>query len=129
MPTIDVRVDNLPQIRAAFKRAPELMTMELNKAIGLSGLLIQRQAVQYAPVDTGRLWKSIGSKFENLKGTVGSGVLTGAPVNYDIYVQLGTKFQDAQPYLFSAVADSEAAVIEFFHKAVQNVLDKIGDTV
>lgn len=127
--TVNITIKNLPEIKRAFDIAPFEMTKQLNLAIRKSVFNIQRQAVQYAPVDSGRLWKSISSKFGNLKGEVGSGAATGEAVNYDIYVQLGTRYQDAQPYLFSAVADSERDVNKYMEEAVQNTLDKIAGMV
>lgn len=117
---ISITIKNLPQIRAAFKQAPYLMVTELSNAVKKTLFSIEHQAKVYAPVDTGILRASIRSKFQGLKGEV------GANVTYDSYVQLGTKYQNAQPYLFSAAADTEDDVDKFFKDAVDNVLDKIG---
>jgi HK97 gp10 family phage protein len=75
------------------------------------------------PVLTGRLRASTASRFTNLAGEVGT------HTNYDIFVHEGTKFMKARPYLRDAVEEESGAVIEFFHSAVQNVLDKIGKMV
>lgn len=123
MPNVNITITNLPQIQAAFRRAPSLMALELNKAIGLAVLNIQRQSMTNTPVLTGRLRASTSSRFSSLQGEVGT------HTNYDIYVHEGTRYMPARPYLRDAVEETNTATQEFFKKSVQNVLDKIGGMV
>lgn len=117
---IKITITNLPQIRAAFGKAPALMTNELNIAIKKSIFTIQGRSMQRTPVLTGRLRASTLSKFENLKGEVGT------HTNYDIFVHEGTRFMAARPYLRTAVEESNSEVNDFMTKAVDNVLSQIG---
>lgn len=117
---INITITNLPQIRAAFNKAPALMTAELNIAIPKAVLNIQRKSMINTPVDTGRLRASTRSKFDNLRGEVGTNT------NYDIFVHNGTRFMPARPYLADAVTNSNAETERFFTQAVDNVLNKIG---
>ncbi len=75
---------------------------------GPAGKLLARKAVQVegaakrlCPVDTGRLRSSISHEL----AVDGRGLVAfiGTNVEYAIYVELGTRFQPAQPYLRPAL--------------------------
>lgn len=123
MPSVDIKITNLPQIRAAFSRAPLLMAQELDKAIQLTVLNIQRKSMINTPVLTGRLRASTSSKFSHLRGEVGT------HTNYDIFVHEGTRFMPARPYLRDAVEEANIETNKMFQSAVQSVLDTIGRSV
>lgn len=132
MPDIKITIKNLPEIRAAFGKAPGLMVRGLNNAIQKSVFSIKSgEAMEYRNlgirVITGGLMGSIqrGQYFSNLRGEVGPNV-TGSPgVPYALYVHSGTKYMRARPFLLNAVKNSERKVNDFFKDAVQDVLDTI----
>lgn len=136
MPDIAIKITNLPQIRAAFNKAPALMTKELNTAIKKTAITIQgRESLEYRDlgiqVITSGLINSIrrGLYLSNLRGEVGPNV-TGSPgVNYAGYVHSGTRYMKARPFLLNAVNNSDRETQEFFKTSVQNVLDSIGGMV
>lgn len=123
MPNIDIKITNLPQIKAAFNKAPAVMRVNLNKAIKKSIFTIQRQSMINTPVLTGRLRASTASAFSDLRGEVGT------HTNYDLYVHEGTRYMKARPYLREAVEAENGAVNKYFQEAVQDTLDVIGRTV
>lgn len=136
MPNINVTITNLPQIKAAFSKAPAQMTKELNLAIRKAVLKIQGQeSLDYRSlgirVITGGLINSIrrGTYFSNLRGEVGPNVTGSQGVGYAIYVHEGTKYMRSRPFLYNAVQDSRNYTEEVFKRAVQNVLDDIGRSV
>lgn len=120
MPDIQIRIKNLPQIRAAFRRAPYLMTRNLNIAIAQSVYTIKGDSQRNTPVDTGRLRASTYTQLSNLRGEVGTNA------NYDIYVHEGTRYMKARPYLRMAVEQDEDKVNRFMTIAVQRTLNSIG---
>ena len=120
MPDIQIKIVNLPQIKAAFGASKLLMTKELNKAIQLSVFQISRQSRINTPVDTGRLRSSTYERFTNLQGEVGT------MTSYDIFIHEGTRFIRGRPYLRKAVESNQGNVTGYFETAVQNVLDKVG---
>ncbi len=127
-PLITVQITNLEQIISAFNQAPTLMRGALNKAINQSLLVIGRQATINAPVLTGNLRSSILDPSRGLQlastgvfnGSVGSGT------NYGLFVEQGTKFMAAQPFLQPAVDSTNDQVQQLFTSAVQGVLNTIG---
>jgi HK97 gp10 family phage protein len=63
-----------------------------------TGIRVENLAKAYCPVDTGRLRASIGvSRHPNNVVSVGSNV------EYAAYVELGTRYQRAKPYLKPAL--------------------------
>jgi HK97 gp10 family phage protein len=126
-PLINVTIANLDQIVSAFNRAPGLMRAALPKAINQALMSIGGQAAINAPVRTGTLRRSILNPAQGLTlastqtliGSVGSG--TG----YGLFVEQGTKFMAAQPYLQPAVDEKADQVQKFFTDAVQSVLNII----
>src|SRR3990167_5763940 len=99
--SIQIKIKNLPQIKAAFARAPALMTREMNIAIRQVVIGIGGQSKKHTQVRTGRLRGSTYNKFANLRGEVGTNVV------YDKWVHWGTKYMEAQPYLWTAVQVQE----------------------
>lgn len=119
MATINVRISNLADIKAAFLKAPAKMVSELNIAIKKSAILIQRESMRNTPVKTGRLRASHTSLFENLRGVVQPNT------NYALYVHDGTKYMASRPYLLNAVNQEQETIDINFETAVKNTLDSI----
>lgn len=86
----------LRQVADKPREAREAVDRELAK----STLRIELKAKTNAPWDTGWLSGNIYSdKVGNLRFQVVS------PVNYSVYVELGTRYMAAQPYLQPALTD------------------------
>jgi HK97 gp10 family phage protein len=117
---IAIQITNLAEIRSAFRSAPRLMSVELDKAIKKTVFSIQAKSMINTPVNTGRLRASTSSSFSPLKGQVGT------HTSYDIFVHNGTRYMKARPYLQEAVDQTASTVDGYFKKAVDTVLNKIG---
>lgn len=138
---VQITIKNKAQIKAAFDRAPGLMAIALPKAINQSLLFIGAAAdknlqskVYDQPISasgykrTGNLLGSVLDPDRGLllatpgiyKGHVGSGV------GYGLFVEMGTRFMPARPFLKPAATESEMQVQKFFTDAVQGVLNVIG---
>ncbi len=62
---------------------------------------VERRAKQLAPVDTGRLRSSITSRLgSDSQGVVG---IVGTNVSYAAFVEFGTRYMAAQPFLRPAL--------------------------
>lgn len=117
--TINIKITNLPQIKAAFAKAPALMAKNTNNAIKKAALVIQRESMIRTPVLTGRLRSSHQSRFEPLKGII------DVTADYAPYVHWGTRYMRPRPFLLDAVNSEARSVDDFFKKAVQDTLDDI----
>jgi HK97 gp10 family phage protein len=123
MAEIHIKIKNLPEIKRAFGKSPILMTRELNAAIRKVVYKIEPDSKRATPVDTGRLRSSTYTRFNNLKGELGTNTL------YDMYVHDGTRFMPARPYLRNAVESNEHNTDKYFTDAVDNVLRQIAREV
>ena len=130
---IQIKITNLPQIKAAFRKAPQLMTVQLNLAIAKTLLRIKRHELlnyQAYPIRviTGGLIGSIqrGTFQKSLYGEVGPNVSGSPGVNYATYVEGGTYKMRPRPFLHTAVLETETDTQQDFVQAVDNVLNQIG---
>lgn len=119
MPKIDIRITNLPQIRAAFDKAPLTMSKNLNIAIRKAAISIQGKSMENTPVDTGRLRASHYTNFGHLRAEIGT------DADYSIFVHEGTRFMKARPYLRQAVTTENESVQRAFKEAVDDTLATI----
>lgn len=119
MPQVNVKIENLAEIKAAFGKAPTLMAKNLDRAIKASTFLIERQSKINTPVRTGFLRASHKTSFSPLKGVL------EPMANYAIYVHEGTRYMKARPFLKKAVDSENNQVQDQFKTAVQDTLDEI----
>lgn len=66
-----------------------------------TGIRVSNQAKANCPVDTGRLRASIG--VSQSAGPDGAVTTVGSNLEYSLYVEKGTRYQRAQPYLRPAL--------------------------
>lgn len=81
-------------------RAP--LRGSVDEAVKRVCLVIERTAKQHAPVDTGNLRRSISTEIEPATGEKATGRV-GTGVHYAPYVEFGTRFTRAQPFLGPAL--------------------------
>ena len=116
---VSIRITNLPQLKAAFNKAPNIVRPYLDQAIKKTILTIGRHSRELTPVDTGRLRASTREIFRPLYGEVGT------HANYDIFVHEGTRFMKARPYLRNAVKETRSSVEGYFAEGLQKALNDI----
>lgn len=133
MAIVDIRIKNLPQIKAAFKKAPVLMKRNLNTAIRKTVINIQgKESLEYKSlgirVITGGLINSIrrGVWYGDLKAEVGPNVQGSPGVDYAYWVHEGTSKMSSRPYLLRAVNSGERDTDRFMTEAVDKTLNEIG---
>ena len=113
---VAIEVNGLTSLVKDFATAPAEIRKELNMAIKMAGIRIQREAKIEAPVDTGNLRSQI--KFTNLNN--GQGVV-GSYAKYSIYVHEGTKWQRSNPFMERAIDQSKGDLDIIFNNAVRNI--------
>lgn len=92
---MDIKItDNSKEVLERFHEA-------VLRALEMCGLEAEGYAKYGAPVDTGRLRNSISHTV--VEGEQAAYI--GTNVEYAAYVELGTRYQRAQPYLKPAVAN------------------------
>lgn len=83
--------------RAAILRLLEDPDGPVAKAIEREAVAVERRAKRLCPVDTGRLRASITHRTgRDQRGIVG---IIGTNVNYAVFVEMGTRYQQARSFL------------------------------
>lgn len=145
MANISMEIKGLDQLMKAVKKAPKVVSGELNVGIKKATILLQGEARKEAPVKTGFLRNRITSQTMPLKGIIRS----RAP--YSIFVHEGTRphiievrrkrvLSDgsnifgtrvrhpgtkANPFMERAVKKGQNRVDRIFEMAMNNVVNKI----
>lgn len=124
MPNVHITIKNLPQIRAAFSKAPRLMKNNFYKALTKSAVLVQSQSMVRSPVRTGRLRSS--HTFQVYDTGINMRAEVGPEVYYALFVHEGTRFMHGRPFLKDAAESSTSQIDGFFTEAAQDALNTIG---
>ena len=89
----DIDTRELTEALRDIKGYRERIAREVDRLVDLAALLLESEAKKHAPVDSGRLRASIFRRKEDLTAIVKANVV------YADFVELGTRFMRAQPYL------------------------------
>lgn len=87
--TYSVSIPNLDRLQAEFKRAPQITTTEVKRAVDAATMLLQGSAKQKAPIDTGRLRQGIVRRNASVRGNVVEGTVS-ASAKYSLAQEVGT---------------------------------------
>ncbi len=111
------------ELRGADELRAALISKALDKAaaqiVRYHAAQLQQKAQELAPVDTGHLKRSIFIKIES-NGVDTTGIIR-AEANYSGYVEKGTRFMDAQPFLFPAQMRVKPAFLRDIRMAARKV--------
>lgn len=83
-------------LRELEKKIEKNATMaDVKRVVLMNGAEMQAKVQRNAPVDTGNLKRSIGLEVAN----AGTTAIVGAKAEYAPYVENGTRFMEAQPFV------------------------------
>lgn len=99
-------------------KAIKNMEQAISNALTASALLVEGQAKDLTPVDTGNLRNSIAHEVEKKEARVGTNV------EYAPFVELGTVKMAAQPYLNPALEANKGNIKKIFADAIRR---EVGD--
>lgn len=92
------------------------ISQAISSAMEEIGMLAEGYAKRACPVDTGRLRNSITHQM----GSEGRSVYIGTNVEYAPHVELGTRHQQAQPFLRPAAQDHSSQYRNVLKKRMEN---------
>ena len=97
----NIKIVGMEKLQKKLKKNVQMD--DVKRVVRHNGAEMQTKAQQNAPVDTGTLKRSIGLEITD------SGITAevGPTADYAPYVELGTRFMDAQPYLGPAFKDQK----------------------
>jgi HK97 gp10 family phage protein len=116
---ITLDIQGLDRVRANFDKMPAKLLQNINGAITKAAFLLENRAKREAPVDTGRLMRSI-----NVRSIAPFKQAVGPHVNYALYVHEGTRFQKANPFLRRAAAAENADIQRIFDEAIESAINE-----
>jgi HK97 gp10 family phage protein len=90
---IEITFKGAEETRRFLADAPEALQKAVKKALKQTAVLTKEEAIDNCPVRTGALRKSIYYKVSDYSYSV------GAKAEYGGYVEFGTRYMEAQPYL------------------------------
>ena len=97
----DIKIVGMEKLQKKLKKNVNME--DVKRVVRHNGAEMQEKAQRNAPVDTGTLKRSIGLEFTD--GGMSAEVEPTA--EYAPYVELGTRFMEAQPYLKPAFDDQK----------------------
>lgn len=97
----DIKIEGLEELQKALKKNATLN--DVKKVVKQNGSELHKKAQRKVPVDTGTLKRSIGLEFTD----GGMTAEVDATAEYGEYVEYGTRFQRAQPYIRPSLEEQE----------------------
>ena len=110
---IDVDLRGIANLQAALKEMPGLVKEELGKAVTELVLIVEAKAKERCPVDTGLLRSSITPVIASW-----AEAYIGTNTEYAPYVEFGTKYMAAQPFMEPAFIEGQKQASKVFGRAV-----------
>lgn len=92
-------------LRVKHRDTSKAVGAALESIVAMAAMTIESEAKQLAPVDTGHLRASIGAVQEGRATWV-----VRAAAHYALYVEMGTRYMGAQPYMRPAIERARARV-------------------
>ena len=117
---IQIKQDNFDLVKSMNKTA-------LKPGLEMCAGTAENYAKELCPVDTGRLRQSIGHICFERPATGDIEAEVGTNVEYAEFVELGTRYQHAQPYLKPALAEHAAEYSKIFQQVFKKFNSKLSD--
>lgn len=97
----EIRFEGIAELSKALKKRMDMSAVK--STVKLNGSEMQKKAQRKAPVDTSNLKNNIGLEISDggMTATVES------TADYSVYVELGTRFMEAQPYMKPAFEEQK----------------------
>ena len=110
-----VKIVGLDKFTRGVIQQKKKMEQAAHQEVIKSGLRVEKRAKQLAPFDTGWLSENIYAYESGRLRTIVS-----SPVDYSIYVEEGTGYMAAQPFLFPAVKEEFPRFIKAMTKITRD---------
>jgi HK97 gp10 family phage protein len=92
-------IEGIEEFKAAMQQFDSAMQRHVHRQLASWAADVKALAKQLVPVRTGHLRSSIYAKIEEWVAEI------GAEATYALFVELGTRYMQAQPYLYPAIQE------------------------
>lgn len=110
---MSVKLSGMKELKSTLNSKKDISKL-VAPIVRLNGAELQQKAQRYAPVDTGNLRRSIRLSIKD----DGMTAEVAATADYSAYVEYGTRFMNAQPYVRPAFNEQKDIFINDLQKAV-----------
>ncbi len=125
MAEIIITVENISELREAFRRFPNIVAPFLRDANMKSALAIEGSAKEVTPVDTGRLRGSIATSLGVKDRGLSSIVQTN--VFYAIFVHEGTSRAKGRPFMKQGVDKVIGRIEGYYKEAATRAMQEVAN--
>lgn len=121
MAGVTLNLDGMADVLGALDRYARAVPPRVSAVVERFTEIVAREAKGLAPVDTGDLRGTIRAVLSRIAsegvGEVHAGGIDG--VDYALWVEVGTRFSPAQPYLVPALEAHRAAFVRAIREALR----------
>lgn len=110
---MSVKLSGMKELKNALNSKKDISKL-VAPIVRLNGAELQQKAQRYAPVDTGNLRRSIQLSIKDN----GMTAEVAATADYSAYVEFGTRYMNAQPYVKPAFNERKDIFINDLNKVV-----------
>lgn len=112
--SVNYRVKGLDKFIRNVEHKSDETQKKVDRELNLSSLRVERRAKVNAPWDTGWMANNIYSTKEGELSYV-----VVSPVGYSVFIELGTRFMIAQPFLYPALQKENQILLKRLSKIVK----------
>jgi HK97 gp10 family phage protein len=117
----EVTFTGAEETQAFFAQAPAALQKAIKKSLKQAATLIKQEAIWNCPVRTGYLRTTI---FYSVNGDE-MGFTVGAKAPYGGYVEFGTRYMQAQPYIRPAFITVMTSIRSAMSQEIENEVNKL----
>ena len=110
-----VKINGISEMKRALEKQAKVEQM-VSSVVKLNGAELQQKAQRNAPVDTGNLRRSINLSIKD----AGMTAEVTAMADYSGYVEYGTRFMNAQPFMAPAFNVQKDIFIDDLKRVLEN---------
>lgn len=118
-------IRGLEELQRDLEKAAQKLPPGLERVMGKATLVVERRAKKVVAVDTGRLRASIAPEVRRIGGEVRG--IVGSNVEYAPYVELGTRYMKARPYLARALEEKKKAILKILGDFVTKIANIVAE--
>jgi HK97 gp10 family phage protein len=117
---VSIDIEGVEQFKAAMAKLDSGMQRHVHRQLASWAADVKALAKRIVPVRTGHLRSSIFAKIEEWVAQI------GAEATYALFVELGTRYMRARPYLFPAIREHLPRLEAIISEAIEDAKQEAG---
>jgi HK97 gp10 family phage protein len=117
---ISCYVEGIEEFKQAMQQFDSALQKQVNEQLEMWAMEVKEYAKSLAPVRTGRLRSSIYARINEWVAEI------GAEATYALFVEFGTRYMQARPYLYPAIQEHLPRLEEIICEAIDQAKSEAG---